>query len=292
MRDYLQLHLVILAWGFTAILGKLIDLPPLEVTIWRTSLACAGLVLIAKAKGVPLRVSRADLPPLLISGLLIGVHWLLFFLSARLASASVALAALPTMMIWCSLIEPVMNGGFRWKRMELLAGGVMVGAVWLIYRVELSQWLGFTVGLVSALFAAVFSVMNKSLTMRHHPIRLCAWQMAVACGACLLLFPAAGQGTPALPTLADWGWLLVLSQLCTVGAYVAYLDVLRRLSVFAINVVYNLEPVYGIVLAVLFFGQAERMSPGFYAGAAIIVSAVLILPWLSRPRRPAPDGLS
>lgn len=281
---------MILAWGFTAILGKLIELPSVEVTVWRTALAAFGLALVARWKSVPLRVARAEMPPLLLTGVLIGVHWILFFLSARLSTASVCLAAMPTMMIWCSLIEPIMNRTWRWKKMELLVGCVIVGAVWLIYRVELSYWWGFTVGLISAVFASFFSVMNKTLTMRHHPIRLCAWQMAVACVTCLLLLPVLGEGMPHWPSATDWGWLLVLSQLCTVGAYIGYLDVLRRLSVFTINVVYNLEPLYGILLAALFFGQAEKMSLGFYAGAAIIVSAVLLLPWLNR--RAAPDGLS
>jgi drug/metabolite transporter (DMT)-like permease len=103
--------------------------------------------------------------------------------------------------------------------------------------------------------------------------------MLAACAVCVAAMPWSGAGW-SWPSKADWLWLLLLSQVCTVGAYVAYLQVLRRLSVFTVNVVYNLEPVYGILLAALVFGETERMSPGFYLGAAIIVLGVTALPWI------------
>ena len=110
-----QLHFVILAWGFTAILGKLITLPPVEITVWRTALAAVGLAIIALVSGTPLRLPRRVALLILGTGLIIGWHWMLFFLSARLATASVSLAALPTVMIWCSLLEPLVNGTRRWS---------------------------------------------------------------------------------------------------------------------------------------------------------------------------------
>ena len=284
MRDYVQLHLVILAWGFTAILGKLITLPPLDVTVWRTGLAAAGFAVVALTTGRSLRVTRGEALKLLGTGCIIGWHWVLFFLAARLSTASVCLAALPTCMLWCSLIEPWINGRRRWHMGELLAGTVMVGAVWLIYQVELRYWLGLTVGLVSALLAALFAVINKQLTHRHSFTTLCFYQMAGAFAACVVTLPFFSHRLLAvLPAGADIGWLLVLSLVCTVAAYAGYVDVLRRMSVFTVNVVYNLEPVYGIVLAALVFGDTEKMSGGFYAGALIIIGAVLLMPLVSRP---------
>jgi drug/metabolite transporter (DMT)-like permease len=281
-RDYLQLNLVVVAWGFTAILGKLIIMPALEVTVWRTALAAVGLAIIALARGIPLLVPPRAAIVFLGAGALVGWHWALFFLSARLSTASVCLAAMPTGMLWCSLIEPLMNGTRRWSKAELLTGIAMVVAVWIIYRFEFTHWLGFTVGLASAFLAALFGVLNKHLTARHSPVILCGYQMIGACAACVCLLPFLGGGRPALPSEQDLLWLLVLSQVCTVGAYIGYLDVLRRVSVFTVNVVYNLEPVYGIMLAALIFGEQERMSGGFYLGASIIVAAVISLPMLNR----------
>lgn len=290
VRDMLQLHLVVLAWGFTAILGKLITLPAVEVTVWRTALAAAGLALIAIFSGMPLRVPRRVLLHLLGTGLLIGWHWMLFFLSARLSTASVCLAAMPTVMIWCSLIEPLMNGTRRWSKEELLTGVVMVGAVWIIYQFEFRHWFGFTVGLASAFLAALFAIINKFLAEKHPPVIICGYQMVGACLACVVLLPLFSGGKLALPSAPDFLWLLVLSQVCTVGAYIGYLDVLRRVSVFTVNVIYNMEPVYGIILAALIFGEKERMSGGFYLGAGIIIAIVMVMPWVQRQRSAAVDA--
>lgn len=292
LRDMLQLHLVVLAWGLTAILGKLITLPAVEVTVWRTAMAAAGLVVIAIVTGIPLRVPRRAALQFLGTGLIIGWHWMLFFLSARLSTASVCLAAMPTIMVWSSLIEPLMNGTRRWSKAELLTGVVMVGAVWIIYEFEFRHWLGFTVGLASAFLAGIFAVINKFHTARHSPVILCGYQMVGACAACLALLPFFAEGRVGLPSRPDLLWLLVLSQVCTVGAYIGYLDVLRRMSVFTVNVVYNMEPVYGIVLAALVFGEKERMSGGFYLGAGIIIAIVMVMPWVERRRHaatPAPQ---
>src|SRR5262249_1634307 len=158
----------------------------------------------------------------------------------------------------------------------------MVAAVWIIYHAEFNHWLGFTVGLASAFLAAMFAVANKSLTAKYSPVVICCYQMVGACLACIAVLPTLGTHHLTMPTSLDVLWLLILSQVCTVGAYVGYLDVLRRLSVFTINVVYNLEPVYGIVLAAAIFGERERMSGGFYLGAGIIVATVLSMPWMNR----------
>jgi drug/metabolite transporter (DMT)-like permease len=288
-RDYVQLHLVVLAWGFTAILGKLITMPALEVAVWRTGLAAAGLAVIAGMRGQTLRAPRGITLAMLGTGLLIGWHWMLFFLSARIATASVCLAAMPTIMLWSSLTEPLINRSYRWSVGELLMGLVMVGAVWLIYHFEFKHWWGFTVGIASAMLGGVFAVINKQLTPHQPPITICFYQMVGACVGCLLLLPVLSSGKGVLPSLSDLLWLLVLSQVCTVGAYVAYLDLLRRMSVFTINVVYNLEPVYGIVLAALIFGERERMSGGFYLGASVIITAVLAMPFVNRRRNAAAE---
>ena len=282
MRDYLLLHLVILAWGFTAILGKLITLPPIEVVLWRTAIASAGFALLARGLRQSLRLSRTDLWKMVGVGAILGLHWILFFLSARLATASVSLAALPTAMLWCSLIEPYADGTRRWRPLELLVGIIIVGAVWMIYEVELRYWLGFTVGIVSALLAALFAVMNKQLVARSHYAVMGYYQMLGALAITALAWLVATPGQFTLPGAWDGLWIFILATVCTVGAYAGYMAVLRRMSVFTVNVVYNLEPVYGIILAVLIFGSQEHMSGGFYIGASIIMGSVLIVPWLSR----------
>lgn len=282
MRHYVLLHLVILAWGFTAVLGKLITLPPIEVVLWRTMIASVGFALLARFMRQSITVSLSERWKMLGIGGLLGLHWVLFFLSARLATASVSLAALPTAMLWCSLIEPYVDGTRRWRPLELLVGAIIMGAVWMIYEVELRYWLGFTVGIVSALLAALFAVTNKQLVARHHYSVLGYYQMIGALAVAGLAWIITSPLQIKLPGAMDALWLFILSTVCTVGAYAGYMGVLRRMSVFTVNVVYNLEPVYGIVLAVLIFGSQEHMSGGFYLGASIIIGSVLLVPWLRR----------
>lgn len=283
MPPLLVLHLVILAWAFTAILGKLISLPALDMVIWRTGLATGGFAILAIVLGSPLRLARRDAWILFGIGALLGVHWFLFFLSARLATASVSLAAMPTMLIWCSLLEPLINGTRRWSRVELLVGLVIIGAVWMIYAVELKHWVGFTVGILSAVLASVYAVLNKQVVGGFPFATLCTWQLGGACAASWLLLPLVG-GTilPEIPGIRDFGWLLLFAFGCTVLPYAAFVYVMRRLSVFTVNVVYNLEPLYGMALAMLVFGSREQMTPGFYFGAGIIIASVLAVPWLQR----------
>lgn len=277
------LHLVVLSWAFTAILGKLVSIPAPDMVVWRTALSALGFAAVALWRRSPLRLPVVTAAKLFAIGIFLGLHWVTFFLSGRLATASVSLAALPTLMIWCSLLEPLVNGSRRWNRLQLLVGLVVVGAVWLIYAVELRHWVGFTVGIGSALMAAIYSVWNKQVVGSLPFATLCTWQLAGAFAASLVLLPALGGGwLPVVPGARDLLWIALLSFGCTVLPYGAFIYVLRRLPIFTINVVYNLEPLYGMLLAAAIFGSREAMTPGFYVGAAIIIASVVAVPWLQR----------
>ncbi|MBB5034796.1 DMT family transporter [Prosthecobacter vanneervenii] len=284
LRNYIQLHLVVLAWGLTAILGKLIDLPPVDVVVWRTTLAVVCFVGVALVCRHALKVPLPKAAAMIGVGAILGLHWVLFFWSARLATASVCLAAMPTAMLWCSLIEPLIDGSRRWRPAELLVGAVMVGAVWLIYQVEFRYWQGFSVAIAAAVLAAFFATMSKQQVSREmHWSVIGSYQMAGACLAALFSRPWLEGGlAPAIPHGPSIIWVGLLGLVCTAAAYAAFMDVLRRVSVFTVNVVYNMEPVYGIVLAALIFGRSEFMSSGFYAGASVIIALVLALPRIRR----------
>jgi drug/metabolite transporter (DMT)-like permease len=282
MRDYLKLHLVVVAWGFTAILGKLIDMPPVEMLVWRTVLAAFGFWLVARWQKVSLQLTAAQAGRMLLLGGLLGAHWILFFISARLSTASVCLAAMPTAMVWCSLIEPWINGTRRWRPLELIVGAVIVGAVWLIYEVEFRYWLGFSVGLAAAVLAAIFAVISKQIVARTHYAVMGTYQMSGAALVSLIGWLSLEKGHVTTPGWDDVLWLLLFASICTVWAYAGYMEVLRRLSMFTVNVIYNMEPIYGILLAALVFGSEEFMSSGFYLGAAIIIGSVLLVPWLEK----------
>jgi drug/metabolite transporter (DMT)-like permease len=297
LKDYLRLHFLVLLWGFTAILGKLISLPPVELVFWRTFLATVGLAALLVIRKQSWRIKPADVLRLLSVGVLVAIHWITFFLAARLSSVSVCLAGMATLALWASLLEPLV----LWRRVRVYEVGLglltMVG-LYLVSQAELDQLLGLGVAIISAGLSALFSVLNSKLVKQHSPLRLTFYEMLGACLAIALFLPfysqyfTASAGLHLIPAPLDWLWLFVLSGACTVYAFSSSVELMKRLSAFVVNLTINLEPVYGIVLAVLIFGSQEKMSLNFYLGTLVILFSVLVHPvldqWNQRRRKPAP----
>jgi drug/metabolite transporter (DMT)-like permease len=287
LKDYLKLHFIVLLWGFTAILGKLLTVPPVELVFWRTLLAVLGLAGLLLARRQSGHVSLAQALRLLGVGVLVAAHWITFFLAARLSSVSVCLAGLATLALWTSLLEPLI----LWRKVrgyEVGLGLLTMVGLYLVSQAEFDQLLGLGVAVVSAGLSALFSVLNANLVKKHPPLRLTLYEMAGACLSIVLFMPlysryfTEGQGLRLAWQGYDWLWLLLLAGVCTVYAFSTSVELMKRLSPFAVNLTVNLEPVYGIILAVLIFGDQERMSGGFYLGTLVIVFSVLIHPLVSR----------
>lgn len=298
LRATALLHFIVLIWGLTSVIGKLIHLPAFTLVAWRTGIAAVALVLI-------LRVQRAVLPDratthrLLASGLLIGTHWYLFFLATHTGGPSACLTGVSTMALWTALLEPVFTRTFRWRALDaLLAVIVSIGVTLAVSGDSRPSTLnGVLIGIVAALFAAIFSLINVRFVQRISPMVISLYQMT---GAALLTtacaFLLAPPGSPVMPgTAAEWAWLLVLSLGCTVFAYAAAVALLKKISAFSMSLVANLEPVYGMTLAVLILGSDEIRSAQFYLGSAIIIACVVLHPFLTRqaiaaPPLRTPDG--
>ncbi len=293
MKDYLRLHFIVLLWGFTAILGKLISVPPVELVFWRTALASLGLLALLVVRRRPWRIPMADVLRLLGVGALVAVHWITFFLSARLSSVSVSLAGMATLALWTSLLEPLV----LWRKVrgyEVALGLLTMVGLYIVSQAELDQLLGLGVAIISAGLSALFSVLNSKLVKQHPPLRLTLYEMMGACLSIALFFPVysryftAGKGLQLALSGYDWLWLALLAGVCTVYAFSASVELMKRISAFVVNLTINLEPVYGIILAVLMYTlhvsgfEEEKLSPGFYAGTLIILLSVLIHPLLDR----------
>jgi drug/metabolite transporter (DMT)-like permease len=284
-RYTLQMHGVVLIWGFTGVLGVLIHLPAVDLVLWRTLIATVGFAILVKLKGNFLVLRREEMIKLLSMGTLMGVHWVLFFLSARLSTVSICLAALPTTLLWTSILEPWMEKGKRLQWIEILTGVVMVLAVGIIYQVEWKYWLGFSVGILAALVAAIFTIMNKRMVERYSYDVLGFYTMGGAWLGTLFLVAMVEWEIrmPRVPERSlDWLLLIILSLLCTVFVLMLFMDCLKNLALFKINVIYNLEPVYGVLLARWILGGQEQMKVGFYIGALLILVCVGVQPWLQK----------
>ena len=288
-QHYLKLNAIVLVWSFTAILGKWITLPRLELVFLRTFFA--GLLLLGFWHwwhGI--RGTRGRWPErpgrLVANGALVGLHWFFFFSSANL-NASVCLAGIATTTLWTALLEPCITGS-KWKRSEVLLGVTIALALVYISRAETGHLVALLLGLGAAIVAALFYVLNGQWTRGEDPIAVTILEMAGASAFCLVaaLGNSAFHGTwpQFLPSPVDWLWMSILVIFCTAYAYVAYIGLLRHLSVFTINLAANFEPVYGMILAAVLLGESKDLSPGFYAGSLLIVLCQVFHTWAGARR--------
>ncbi|MEQ8629448.1 DMT family transporter [Ekhidna sp.] len=285
-KDYLTLHFIVLIWGFTAILGLLIDIPSVEVVFFRTLIAAIGLFVLLKFWKRSLKInSRKHMLQILGTGSLIALHWILFFLSARISNASVCLAGMATCSLWTSLIEPLSQGR-KIKRFEVMLSIIAFIGIAVIFNVEFDYLTGLLTAVLSAFIASVFTVINGRLTKTYDPYVITYYEMVGACLSIAAFFPIYSayfvESLSLIPSLSDWFYLSMLAIVCTVYAYSVSVELMKRLSAFSINLVVNLEPVYGIILALIIFGDSEEMSPGFYGGTLLILTSVLLYPLLNR----------
>lgn len=285
LKDYLQLHFIVLIWGFTAILGLLISIPTVELVFFRTLLAALLLGAMLMQKREQLFIQKTDLIRMLLTGGLIAAHWILFFGAARVSTASICLAGMATGSLWTSLLEPLMLGR-RISLLEMGIGVVVIIGLYVIFHFEFTHALGISMAITSALLAALFTVINVQFSSRYYAYTITFYEMVGACLVTGIFLPfyqwfLADNGQLHLtPSLNDWFYIAILAFVCTVYAYSVAVQLMKKFSAFAINLTVNLEPVYGIVLAFLFFGDSEKMTPGFYLGTLIILSAVLLYPVL------------
>ncbi len=283
--DYLKLHFTVFIWGFTAILGLLITIPAVEIVFYRTLISFLVLGLLLWFRGRSFDLGGITILQMLGTGLLIGAHWILFFASARISTASVCLAGMATCSLWTSFLEPLMNRR-KIKVFEVVLGLVAILGLYVIFRFEFDHALGLGLAVASAFLGALFTVINAKFTRKHNPYMITFYEMIGACAGTALFFPVYmkwfSDGTLSLvPTEMDWLYLGILAIICTVYAYSLSVELMKRISAFAVNLTVNLEPVYGIIMALIIFGDKEKMAGGFYWGTLIILASVLAYPVLN-----------
>lgn len=288
-RALLQIHLCVLLWGFTAIFGKLIELPALPLVWWRMLLVVAALVLFPAVwrglRAMPARLLWAYAG----IGALVALHWLTFYGSVKLANASVAATCIALALPFTSVVEPWLARR-PFSRGELLLGlAVLPGVALVVGGVPHGMRTGVAVGVLSAVLVALFGSLNKRLVDHADPLTVTAVELGA--GTLLLtalaplmprLFPAFAGELFALPGARDAGYLLALALLCTLLPYSLSLVALRRLSAYTVQLITNLEPVYAIVLAVVLLGEQRELGVRFYLGVAIVLGAVFVQPLLQR----------
>jgi drug/metabolite transporter (DMT)-like permease len=280
-KAFLQLHAAIFLAGFTGILGRLITLNEGLLVWYRMLFSAVGLFVLLTLSGKRTRWPDRGLLPLLAVGGVIALHWVFFYGSIKYANVSIGLVCFSAVGFFTALIDPLLTRS-RVKPMELLLGLIVMLGIYLIFHFDNQYRTGIVLGVISSLFAALFTTLNRKLILRHGTDTVTLYEMTGGWLVLTLLLPFyLRQSAPEhiLPTLNDFLWLLFLSLVCTVLAFRLSLDALRKISPFTVNLSYNLEPVYGILLAFLVYAENEYLGPGFYAGFALILGTVLLQTW-------------
>jgi drug/metabolite transporter (DMT)-like permease len=277
-KNLLLLHFTVIIWGFTGTIGKLISIPAVSLVWYRVFIASVSLLLYFIVSKTPFRVSKISLLKLVCNGALVGAHWILFFASIKLSTVPVALVCLSSITLFTAIFDPIINKK-RISLLEILAGALIITGIVLIFKFESQYTKGIITGLLSAVIASLFAIFNSKLVKEHRAAVIAFYELSGAFfWITLYLFFANGYNKSIIPTGNDIGYLLLLGTVCTSLAYAAGVYVMRELSVFRVALITNLEPVYGILIAFIFFGDVNKMSAGFWAGALIIFSTILLYP--------------
>ena len=277
LKSYLHLHLIVFIWGFTAVLGALISLDALPLVWFRMLFAVGFIAIYIAFKKIPLKISRKVLLQFLFAGLIIAMHWFTFFKAIKISNISVTLACLSTGAFFTSLLEPILYGKkIVWY--EVFFGLIVVFGLYIIFNVEGTYFYGMLIALCSAFLSALFAVINSKFVKEHDPIVISFYELSggVIFFSFLLLFTHSFSPTFFALSAKDIMYLMILSSVCTAYAFIASTSIMKFLSPYTVMLTINLEPIYGIILAVLVFKEKERMSFEFYFGAGIILLTVLL----------------
>ena len=277
-KHYLHLHFLVFIAGFTAILGELITIGSLQLVWYRMAIAGILMFLFIKLVKLKLRITKKSFLLFSIAGVIIALHWVTFFESINQANVSIALAMFSSGAFFASFIEPI----FFKRRIlgyEIVFGLLVVVGVFLITSSEINYINGIILGLLSALFSTLFAVINGRFIERHNSTIISFYEFIS--GVVFLTIFILATGTVFnkqffVLSSMDWIYLFILASVCTAYAFIGAVDVMRYISPFTVILSYNLEPVYGIAIALILFPETEKMSPQFYIGAILILVTVLL----------------
>lgn len=277
-KALLQLHAAVFLAGFTAILGKLITLNEGLLVWFRLFITVVTLGAILVYKKQLMRIPFNDMLKIFGVGVIVALHWVTFYGSVKYANVSVALVCFSATGFFTALFEPVILKR-KLSVVEILLGLLAILGIYIIFDFHPQYKLGIVFGLLSAVGSALFPIFNKKLLHTYSPKILTLYELGGGLLALTFIVPVYLIFFPAVyyaPTTTDWLWLLVLAWFCTVLSFDLQLNALKKISAFTANLTYNLEPVYGIIMAFIFFKENKNLHSQFYIGLLLIIFAVAL----------------
>ncbi len=287
-RSLIQLHLAVLLWGFTGVLGRAISLDAPILVWWRMLITAVIIGFIISYRRQWVKIEPRDRIQLVLIGFLFSIHWVGFYEAIKFANASVALVCLSTASIITSILDPFVNKG-KHDPFELVIGLLAILGVYLIYHSQQFFGIGILFGIIAAILSSIFTVLNKRISHKYHSRTIVFYEMAsgwvvisILIPIQFLLFP----NTRFMPRTADlfgntwfyndWIWVIILSLCCTVWAQSLAISALKKLTAFTVTLSVNLEPLYGMALAFFFYHENKELHTGFFIGFCIIILSVIL----------------
>ena len=278
-KNLLILHFTVFIWGFTGILGSLISISAVDMVWYRVMIASITLAVYFITTKKSLKVTKKQFFQFSFTGIIVALHWILFFYAIKVSTVSVTLVCLSSFTLFTAILEPLIKKNSI-QIAEIFIGLIIILGIYLIFKFETKYTFGIILGLCAAVASSLFATINSTLIHKSDAVTIGFYEIVGAFFWITLyrLFDQSLLTETFNLSGSDWLYLTVLGTICTALAYVAGVSVMRTLSAFRVALITNLEPVYGILLAFLFFGKRETMTIGFYLGAVLILGAVFLYP--------------
>lgn len=280
LASYLQLHVAVLLFGFTAILGRLIELQEIIIVGYRLLFTCLSLLFVPQIWRSLKVMTLSRYFQLIGIGIIVSLHWVMFYGAVKYSNVSVTLSCMATASFFTALVEPVITKR-KIRLYELALGLLVIPGIYLIFYFSSFYLTGIVMGLTAALLASIFASFNKKMVAKQDALSMTFVELGGGLVFLILVIPGYLKFFPAsslTPNLTDLIYLLILAILCTTFAYVLSIHALKQLSAFSNSLTINLEPVYGIFLAFLLFQENQEMDNRFYLGTLLILVAVFLNP--------------
>ncbi|PSL46589.1 threonine/homoserine efflux transporter RhtA [Chitinophaga niastensis] len=277
-KAFLQLHLSVFLAGFTGILGKLISLNEGLLVWYRLMITSVTLYVLFRLQGTLKKLPWKDILPIGSTGIVVALHWLFFYGSIKYSNVSIGVICFSLTSLFTAIFDPLINRR-RFDVAEMLLSLLTLFGILLIFHFDTQYRTGIILGIISAMFAALFTVFNKRLVKRFDTYTITFYELSAGFVALTIALPFYLYTFPVtsiLPTSMDFVYLLVLAWFCTVCMYLLSMSALKKISAFTVNLCFNLEPVYSIIMAFVLFHENKFLNPAFYAGLACIILSVAL----------------
>ncbi|MBL1220973.1 DMT family transporter [Chryseobacterium sp. L7] len=286
-KSYLLLHLAVILAGFTGVFGKLITLNEGLLVWYRLLFSSVILWAVLKLLRISYSISAQEKIRIMKPGLLITFHWLFFYASIKYSNISIGVVCYCLTSFFTAVFKPLIDKE-KFKVSELLLSTFTIMGISLIFHFDTSYQLGIVLGVISSAVGALYTIYNNRL-VRHFDTKVINFYQMLAgtlcLGACLPVYLVIFPSDSIVPDLKNTAYLGILALFCTVGLYVIFAEVLRKIPAFTVNLTFNLEPVYAIIMAFLFFGESKEVGFSFYIGISLIIASVVLQTLISVRRK-------